>query len=41
MQLLIGFILGFIVATVGVSNLTSFTDKQIENAREIVRENVK
>lgn len=41
MRLLIGFILGFVVATVGISNLASFTDRQVENAKEIVRENVK
>lgn len=41
MQILIGFVLGFIVATVGLSNFTNFAERQLDTARVIVKENVK
>jgi hypothetical protein len=41
MKLLISFILGFVVATVGVGNLLSFTDYQVNQAKEVIIKNVK
>jgi len=41
MQLIIGFILGIVVATVGFSGVANFADKQLDNARVIIKENVK
>lgn len=41
MKILIAFVLGMIVATVGVSNLAAFADKQVENAKSVMRENIK
>jgi hypothetical protein len=40
-NLVIGFILGLTVATVGFGGLTSFADKQLDNAKVIIQENVK
>jgi capsular polysaccharide biosynthesis protein len=40
-NLIIGFILGVTVATVGFSGVASFADKQIDSAKEAIRENVK
>jgi capsular polysaccharide biosynthesis protein len=40
-NLLIGFVLGLVVATVGFSGLANFADKQIDNAKVIIKENVK
>ena len=40
-KLIVGFFLGLIVATVGFSGLTSFADKQVDNAKNIIKENVK
>mgnify|MGYP003705472823 CR=1 FL=1 len=41
MPVIIAFILGFIVATVGFTNLANFADRQVDNAKTIVKENVK
>jgi len=41
MQLIIGFILGIVVATVGFSGFANFADKQLDNAKVIIKENVK
>jgi hypothetical protein len=41
MQLLIGFIMGVIVATVGFSNFANFADRQLDNAKIVIKENVK
>jgi hypothetical protein len=41
MRVLIGFALGFIVATVGIGNLLSFTDRHLEEAKTVIIENVK
>jgi|APGre2960657444_1045066.scaffolds.fasta_scaffold69409_2 hypothetical protein len=41
MQLLIGFILGLVIATVGFSNFANFADRQVDNAKFIIKENVK
>lgn len=41
MQLIIGFILGIVVATVGFSGVANFADKQLDNAKVIIKENVK
>jgi capsular polysaccharide biosynthesis protein len=41
MNFLIGFIFGIVVATVGFSGFASFADKQIDSAKEVIRENVK
>lgn len=41
MKYLIGFILGFVAATVGFSNVANFADKQFESAKEVIKENVK
>ena len=38
---LVAFILGIVVATVGVSSLASFVDRQVENAKGYIKENVK
>ncbi len=40
-KLLIAFFLGMVVATVGFSGLAQFADKQVENAKFIIKENVK
>lgn len=40
-NLVIGFLLGLIVATVGFGGLASFADKQVNNAKVIIKENVK
>jgi hypothetical protein len=41
MKILISFILGFVVATVGISNLLSFTDYHVNQAKEVIIKNVK
>jgi len=41
MHVIISFILGFVIATVGFSTFASFVDNRIENTKEIIRENVK
>lgn len=41
MRFLVGFVLGFVVATVGLGNLANFADRQVDNAKSVVRENVK
>lgn len=41
MQFIIGLILGFIIATVGFSNFASFADRQVNNAKVVIQENVK
>jgi capsular polysaccharide biosynthesis protein len=40
-NLVIGFVLGITVATVGFSGVASFADKQIDSAKEVIKENVK
>lgn len=40
-NLFFGFILGFIVATVGVSTFARYVDTKAEQAKEIIKENVK
>jgi len=41
MHVIISFILGFVIATVGFTKFASFADHQIENTKMIIRENVK
>jgi len=38
---LIGFVFGLVVATAGFSGVANFADKQIESAKEVIKENVK
>lgn len=38
---IIGFIVGLVVATAGFSGVASFVDRQIENAKIVIKENVK
>jgi hypothetical protein len=40
-NLIIGFVLGVIISTVGFSNFASFTDRQIESMKVLIKENVK
>ena len=40
-NLVIGFVLGITVATVGFSGVASLADKQIDSAKEVIKENVK
>lgn len=40
-NLVIGFILGITVASVGFSGLATFADNQLDNAKLIIQENVK
>ena len=40
-NIIIGFVLGLTVATVGFSGLANFADKQLDNAKVIIQENVK
>ena len=40
-NLIIGFVLGVIISTVGFSNFANFTDRQIESMKTLVEENVK
>ena len=37
----IGFVLGLVFATAGFSGVANFADKQIESAKEVIKENVK
>ena len=39
-NLVIGFVLGLTVAIVGFSGVASFADKQIDSAKEVIKENV-
>jgi hypothetical protein len=41
MKILIAFVFGFVVATVGLGNLASFADRQVDNAKSVVRDNVR
>ncbi|CAB5221643.1 hypothetical protein UFOVP240_231 [uncultured Caudovirales phage] len=41
MQLVIGFILGLVIATVGFSKFANFADRQVDNAKIVIKENVK
>ena len=41
MKYIIVFALGFIVATVGVTNLANFTQRQLDHAKDYIVENVK
>ena len=38
---LIGFVFGLVVATAGFSGVANFADKQIESAKEVIKENAK
>lgn len=40
-NLIIGFVLGVIISTVGFSNFANFTDRQIESMKVLIKENVK
>lgn len=40
-NLIVGFVMGIIVATVGFSNFANFADRQLDNAKVIIKENVK
>ncbi len=40
-NVVVGFILGFVVATVGVSNFASYVDVKAEQAKIVIKENVK
>lgn len=41
MNFVMGFVLGIVVATVGFGSVANFADKQLESAKEIIKENVK
>ena len=41
MNILIGFVLGFIVATAGFSNEANALDKLLESSKQVIKENVK
>ena len=41
MKYIFAFVLGFVIATVGITNLANFTQRQVEHAKEFVIENVK
>lgn len=40
-NLVIGFILGFIVATVGFGSFANYLDQKADTARQVIKENVK
>lgn len=40
-NLIIGFVLGVVVSTVGVSKFATFADRQLDNAKIVIKENVK
>ena len=40
-NLIIGFVLGVIITTVGFSNFANFADRQIESVKTLAKENVK
>lgn len=40
-QLIVGFVLGFVVATVGVNSLLKFTDTTLQKTQTVIKENVK
>lgn len=40
-NLIIGFVLGIIISTVGFSNFANFADRQLDNAKVVIKENVK
>jgi len=37
-NLTVGFILGFLVATIGLSGLVGLVDKKVEDVKEIVKQ---
>jgi hypothetical protein len=37
----IGFVFGIVVATAGFAGVANFADKQLDNAKVIIKENVK
>jgi hypothetical protein len=41
MNFVIGFVLGFIIATAGVSNVANALDAVVNSSKEIIKENVK
>jgi hypothetical protein len=41
MKIVIAFVLGFVVATVGLGNLANFADRQVDNAKSVVKDNVR
>ena len=41
MKFVIGFVVGFIVATVGLNSMFKFTDSMIQKSQVILKENVK
>jgi hypothetical protein len=41
MHIIIAFVLGLVIATVGFSNFCNFADKQVDKAKVIIQENVK
>jgi hypothetical protein len=38
---IIGFVIGIVIATAGFSGVANFADTQLENAKLIIKENVK
>ena len=40
-NIIIGFVIGLTVATVGFSGVAEFADKQINSTKEVLKENVK
>jgi hypothetical protein len=38
---IIGFVVGIVIATAGFSGVANFADTQLENAKLIIKENVK
>ena len=40
-NIIIGFVIGLTVATVGFSGVADFADKQVNSAKEVIKENVK
>lgn len=41
MNFIIGVVFGVVVATAGFSGVANFADKQLESAKEVIKENVK
>lgn len=40
-QLFVGFVIGFVVATVGLNSVFKFTDTILQKSQVILKENVK
>lgn len=40
-QFILGVIFGIVVATAGFGNFASFADRQLDTAKQVIKENVK